>query len=366
MSATGKRPIDWTLRSTRRAERRRVPQINVPPDPRGSTFRVGVGYTGFVVGRGLDRWRIALGSASLAWTVGCPATDGGDEGQATEGASASSRICDGTDALRLVVRGGPGEEASAPAERFANELGTEYLYVTGTCTYFVRPAHALAAHTGTLDAATETALADALAFDELAALEGVYPDDAGSLVSISDGTHTVACGNDCDGATAGVRAAVRSWTQQLWETGVAYDGPLRVVVNARQPSDLSIVDADAWQGTSTLAALAYPTPFEYWVGSSTVLADLNDTAWLRQVVDTADSPMVTFVEGPSGAEVAYEVWIRDALPFENALGLVAAPVPCGSCNSAGSSCVDGYCQGAACTDACDILTPCVDGQCLAQ
>lgn len=234
------------------------------------------------------------------------------------------------------------------ANEIEREIGFYYLYVLGTCEYFVLPAEAGArwpdAHTGVLDPATEEQLSLAIDYGALADIAGSWGagEADGTTLLVSDGTHTVACSSGCEDGPAGAQAlwSQLSWIDVLWSAGEPYAGPLRVSV-------IGWVDA-------TLDELPVPWPLatDPWsialdgdvdpppqAGETVLIDDAEDVATLREIrrqyreddlPDGVPNALqayghITFTN--EGGQDLFQLWMRDSLPIEDAMGLIPLPQP---------------------------------------
>lgn len=285
-------------------------------------------------------------SGSDSGTSGGSETLDPDSTGTTTGDEGWAEICDGSEGLRLAMVLGGGGLVANEIER---EIGFYYLYVLGTCEYFVLPSEDGArwpdAHTGVLDPATEEQLSLAIDYGALADIAGSWStgDVAdGSTLLVSDGTHTVACYAGCEDGPAGAQAlwSQLTWIDTLWSAGEPYAGPLRVSV-------IGWVDA-------TLDELPVPWPLatDPWSialdgnmdpppepGQTVLIDDTEDVATLREIrrqyreddlPDGVPNALqayghITFTN--EGGQDLFQLWMRDSLPIEDEVGLIPLPQP---------------------------------------
>lgn len=265
-------------------------------------------------------------------------------GSSTTGDEGFARICDGTEELRLAMVLGGGGQVANEIER---EIGFYYLYVLGTCQYFALPADSGQlwpdAHTGTLDEAAEEALSLALDYGNLADVAGSWGTEGvsdGSTLVVSDGTVSMACYAGCEDGPAGARAlwAELGRIDALWAEGEPLDGPVRVSVIGWADSTIDELGAP------------WPLPIDPWsiaidgnvdpapqAGTSVLIDDDAQAATLRElrrqhrdgelpddVINALEAyGHLTFLD--EGSDDLFQLWMRDALPIEEANGLIPLP-----------------------------------------
>jgi hypothetical protein len=262
----------------------------------------------------------------------------------TSGEPDWARICDGSAQLRLAMVLGGGGLIENEIER---EIGFRYLYVLGTCEYFVLPdidgAPWPDARTGVMDPATEEDLSRALGYADLAEIAGHWTTEDffdGTTLLVSDGTHTVSCYAGCEQAPPEASAlwSELGWIDVLWAEGEAYAGPLRVSV---------IGWADA---TLDELGVSWPLPMDPWsiaidgavepapqAGQTVLIDDPAQVATLRELrrqYRDDDLPVgvpnalhayghLTFTD--EGGQDLFQLWMRDSLPIEDEAGLIPLP-----------------------------------------
>lgn len=283
-------------------------------------------------------------SGSDTGTSGSDTLDPDSSG--TTGATGWAEICDGSEGLRLAMVLGGGGLVENEIER---EIGFRYLYVLGTCEYFALPAEGGVrwpdAHTGVLDPATEEQLSLAIGYGALAENAGSWGSGGvsdGSTLLVSDGTHTVACYAGCEDGPEEAQAlwSQMSWIDTLWSAGEPYTGPLRVSVIGWADATLDELPVswplatDPW--SIALDGNEDPPPE---AGQTVLIADEADVATLRELrrqYREDDLPEgvpnaleayghLTFTN--EGGQDFFQLWMRDALPVEDGVGLIPLPQP---------------------------------------
>lgn len=247
-------------------------------------------------------------------------------------------LCDGSQDLRLAWTLDGGGLIRADFER---EVGFYYLYVRGDCHYWLLPyakPHEVPAFetlTGALDEAAEQALMERVQYGAWDELAGCWPEPGGADVSttiVHDGHSEgmVVCVGECPAAPDPVRALSNSMRDAFAELALSAapldDAPMRVLATPALPEQASAT-AIAWTVALDLAAVAVPEDDFVHQGMSTLIDDPTTAAALRAFRLEHGDAMADFfefyVETPGGD--FYEVYVRDALPFEDAAGLIPRP-----------------------------------------
>jgi hypothetical protein len=287
------------------------------------------------------------GSSGEPGSTGDPSGSSGEPGSTGDdptGGDDWTVICDGSDGLRLAMALGGGGLIENELER---ALGFKYLYVLGTCEYYVLPSIEGVrwpdARTGVIDKATEEALSRAIDYGGLAGIAGSWGTDNvsdGSTLLVSDGAVTVACYAACEQGPAAAQALwieQKVWTDKLWEQGEPLLGALRIsVVGSPGAAMEPAFDPEPWP----LAAEPWSLAAEESVDTNypTVRIDSGDDLEtlreLRQKYREDDEPPANslYMHGHlqfhdmAGVDL-FRVWIRDSLPIEDDDGRVALPSP---------------------------------------
>jgi hypothetical protein len=238
---------------------------------------------------------------------------------------AETHVCDGSSDLRLAVRfDAPGP--FAPGEAILYDNGASFLFVDGTCDYAVKTgARWEDIAVGTADDAT---LIDRLRLDQL--VSASYTGDLadGPTFHLAFEGAVIDCAGGCSGGDvpdeiAQLDARAADLLQASYAGGSLEAHPQRVEVVAEgvpptpsflwpaslDPATIALAPADAIAGTATLVTGA----------DAAALRDLR-----HQVRDTSPTPGAAFVTVDTGPP-QYAVFLRDALPWEDASGLVADP-----------------------------------------
>jgi len=283
----------------------------------------------------------------------------GSESSVETGPADWRRICDGSQDLKLAVRRGGYEGGNT---FIAHELGQPYLYVRGDCHYWTAAGQPQnpegftlndwqVTHAGILTSTMEEELSRELLYDRWLELAGHYmfPNPGGYLIEYSDGTSTIRCDLACSSEVNApqelkdLTPVVNRRIQRLWDEGTELDLADPVRIDLRRVSGARPL-------TEEPCALEWPF-------------DLDPAAVARDDVDDPSSPsrLVTdrifaseirslrdqYLAGsvPEGScnllledssflfyEAAdpmtvLDLWMRDAVPLENADGRIPLPEP---------------------------------------
>lgn len=254
-----------------------------------------------------------------------------------------TRICDGSDALRLALVLGGGGTVENEIER---AIGFRYLYVLGTCEYYALPTldgvQWPDAHTGVIDLDTEEALSRALTYGDLAEIAGLWGTDGladASTLLVSDGVHTVACYGGCELGPLAAQALWREmgWITTLWEKGEPLLGSLRVSV-VGFPGEAGSLPSAPWPlmvDPWSIATMATPTSDfpTVRIDEGPELATLRELRRQYREDDLpADTPNSLYSHGhllfhDLGEVDLFKLWIRDVLPIEDDDGHIPLPAP---------------------------------------
>lgn len=239
---------------------------------------------------------------------------------------AELHVCDGSSDLRLAVRfDAPGP--FAPGEAILYDNGASFLFVDGACHYAVKTgARWEDTAVGTAD---DAYLIDRLSLDQL--VSGSYTGDIATAptLHIAFEGAVIDCAAGCSGGDvpdeiAQLDARAADLLQLSFATGALESHPQRVEVVAEgvpptpsftwpatlDPATIALAPADAVGGTATLVTGA----------DADALRDLR-----HQVRDTSPTPGAAYVTVDTGPP-QYAVFLRDALPWEDASGVVADPL----------------------------------------
>jgi hypothetical protein len=271
-----------------------------------------------------------------------PSTDDTlDPDSTSTGEDAWAEICDGSDELRLaMVLTGGGQVDN----EIVREIGFYYLYVRGTCEYWVLPSASGVpwpdTRTGVLELDAEEELSRALDYGNLGQLAGTW--DAGvadgSTMLVSDGTSTVACVGSCEQAPEGAQAL---WEQlgridDLWENSGRYEGPLRLSVVGFADSvadELGVPwplgsdpwslasDGDAEPGMTHSVLVEKSEDVELWRELRRQYRDDDLPEGIPNSLHAYGHLSFTSTDGQD----LFQLWMRDALPLENDEGHIDLP-----------------------------------------
>lgn len=273
-------------------------------------------------------------SACLTITSACGGDTTTADGGETGDEPTLERICDGSQDLRLAwfLSFGGGIVRT----EFQYEVGFYYLYVRGDCRYWVLPYRDgdptwIETHTGVLDEAQETELVELLHYGDWDDLLGVWPEPGSfdaAIQRVHDGHSEsgIGCVGECPDApqvVQDIRAAHSSQLQHWWALGEPSTGPMRVLAVAI-PAGENTVPPVPWTVDLDLAPLAVDYEQSFCRGMSKLVDDPTTVAALRefraQHADALEDFTDFYVEVEPG--VMYELYLRDALPFEDEHGLI--------------------------------------------
>jgi hypothetical protein len=291
----------------------------------------------------MNRRARSLGTLLL---VGATLAACGDAGGLVGGGSPTTsalRICDGSAGVRLAARVGGGGPVGL-GRYMRSENGFEFLLVTGTCEAWVLPDDAQPLRHLMLTPAQETALVTDLRVARWSALAMRTPpgggcSDAGSLTCRFDQVHyeSPGCGVDPTDEFALVDGAFEAKLQELAAAGAPADGDARYLVIEGEGSpaaDVYYKNPVTWPLGVAPSTVAVPQDqiFAQPTTGRSLRASGDDARTLRAL--RAD-----FLAGRIGnvmyedyipiltADGAYyELYVRDASPFEGADGLIGPGV----------------------------------------
>jgi len=261
-------------------------------------------------------------------------SDGGVEADGSttgDAPAAPRRICDGSDDIRL-AHWFPVDPTRVPAfTAELYELGTEFLYVDGHCHYWMqepvatdRFANWRPYREGQLTAAQETALHDAVSYDDFTA--GAPPcmgplSEDGSPERLWDGRTVYSCN--------GILQAPAGWPMriELAATTAPMTGPMRVMVGQESVGPGAPIYPWPLAGAPADYEIDYTASMDF--GLSTLVTDATEVAALRSLRDRAIAEGIAspgyFYDAiyvvPGGTVIS----MRDEVPFANQPGGVWAP-----------------------------------------
>jgi hypothetical protein len=273
-----------------------------------------------------------LGLVLLACVAEPEAGDEAGEAGETGEDQEPEAICDGSEDLRLGMRGGGGWIFGLGVRV---QLGRDFLYVRGDCRYWVQPGELPPAgevdmvRAGTLDEAQAQALAEQLHYGLWAGVAGHYGDNDtqdGNTVTIFDQDETLSCYGACPEAPDFVHDLTverQALLDELWAGGEAVEGPLRVAAAALDEGVQ--VSAVEWTVAELdLASIAVPIEDAYTGDPSVLIDDPNTVAALRAFRDAHIQAMAEDFYVDAGG-IVYAFDLRDVLPVEAAEGGIPQP-----------------------------------------
>lgn len=272
------------------------------------------------------------GGGSTAGAGGSTGGAGGNVGGA--GGSAGGTVeplCDGSDALRAVASEGGG--FVEPTYEFTNPYGFRFLFVLGTCRYFMSRSTLEGVLTGHLF--YPDAVEDVLGWSGLAAWsshEDMSCPDAGATI-ITNGSNRASCTCGCDdNAPPGMRAVFDGLSEQmdtLAMVSARIDGPMRLLLVGPPVGGLPL-QAFPWPLSWDPGGVALT--YEELISSTlegTQVTDPAEFGALRML--RAEAHMAYDYDRPirvrttSGAE--YDLYLRDELPADVASAAAAMLTP---------------------------------------
>ena len=237
-----------------------------------------------------------------------------------------------------------GGGQTLPGSQVMSENGFQFLLVEGSCRAWFLQKPAQDVHTVQLSAAAAETLAADMHLVDWAGLQGEYVrnlcDGPSSLLRFGDTRISInsACGgSDPAAAVTGLEDAVRRSLSAAYATAEPVDGAVRFVLVAEQPDVIwpTLVAAAAAPWPLAVApetlALSFDEALRYQRGSSHALAQ-PDAGLLRELRRTffaggggQQSGGFVPVLGTGGAR--YQLFVRDAIPLEDAAGLLHVDDP---------------------------------------
>ena len=292
--------------------------------------------------------RVNIGARSSLATLLATAALAACGGSTELGAGASSAtgavdVCDGSAGPRLAARVAGGGPSEAGREMLA-ENGWEYLIVTGACEAWVLPSVSQPLRHLTLSSEQESALVRDLRVGAWSALSARTPpaggcSDAPSLTYRFDQVRYVSpgCGVDPKDEFALVDAALDPKLQQMAGAGVAADGDVRYLLVEGDGStglDYLYKSPATWPLAAAPTAVAVTRAQLFvppLVGRSR-RASGDDARGLRALRDDFLSGRIgnmmyaDFIPIVTADGQRFELYVRDATPFEGADGLIGPGV----------------------------------------
>jgi hypothetical protein len=274
-------------------------------------------------------YRQVVGLALVALSAACSTTVAGT------GQSLGRKICDGSKDIRLMYRVEVDVSSEPAFSAILYELGSDFLYVDGTCHYWVMAPSSVSEtvgdplsawrpyHAGLLSAAQEKQLHDAIGYDDVAAdgpscVPSSAPD--ASPTTIWDGTNIHVCAGTLKNVDIG-------WPlrPQLYSSGESLNGAFRIEVGQEPGPDQKMYPWPLAQGPT-----AYEIPYSesLAVGQGKLVSSVGDTAALRTLRDNFLSDSTGLADFFGVILVLPKGWVlalRDELPFASGDGLWNPP-----------------------------------------
>jgi len=272
---------------------------------------------------------------------GSPATAPGiDTAEGQPNGPAKVALCDGTDRMRLWVLVEPTGDREVRGSIVRVENGLPLLMVDGTCKFWIGAGWSedalsrdRALRTGKLSAADSKALEAALPLDDLMPLgdcKAVAGHFDASILAIRAERSSARC------ATSGNRfgaawAAVQTIARTLWNQSVPLDGPIHVSAVEAPFDNTGSAKPYDWPITTPMASFLIPDGRgQFASGASRLVMEPDAAKKLRAMRDQYLADRGTkpgLYVNWDGMKVSEEgkialVFMRDALPYEDARGLL--------------------------------------------
>jgi len=277
------------------------------------------------------------GSSDTVSSDGDSSEDGTAEPDARGGT-----LCNGEQHLRLwALIGGGGMEAAASYVRIEN--GLPVITIDGTCTYWVGGGWSEDAlsedrpfHTGRLSDADVRAIEESVPLDDIATLSDCEPN-----VTVPDGPTFIirtakalaTCGGITTPSHPGTRflaawATMQTIARASWQAGAPVDGALHV--SAVSVSSAGMPPPYAWPIAAPLDTFVPAAGDLFKSGVSRLVDDPDSARKLRAMreqylADWTAQPMPGVANALAATDqsgLAFLVYMRDAIPYEDAQGLL--------------------------------------------
>ena len=269
-------------------------------------------------------------------------TDAGDgDGVTGVGDAHRQQLCDGAQHLRLwVLVGGGGQQLDG--SRVRTENGSPVITIDGTCSFWVGGGwseHALSNdrpfRTGKLSDADVSSIEASVPLADINALADCPPPvglfDYSTRV-IRTEMATVTCPGTRGARFDAAWSTLQMIAARLWETGTSMEGALHVsaVGPASLPPTPTSPPAYAWPITLALESFILDSADWSRIGVSRLVDDPEAARELRAMRDryladrTAQPGLYSNWDGliASDPGVTAKVYMRDAIPYEDAQGLL--------------------------------------------
>lgn len=267
---------------------------------------------------------MVLAAASLA---GCAMGDPIDE-------AATPVICDGSSDIRLAVTTGGGGPVPSGMAMLA-ENGYESLLVDGSCQTWIsrynRPVR-----TRVLSNEREQTLAAALRLGQWNRFGGTHMGGCAdaSGISLRFGAQSIrgsACGLPPSDPLSILTTAFEQQIQDLAADATDLAGDVRyLVLRESTPAIGDNRPAVAWPLEVSVASVVFPDSLGPYVRGDSQLATGEDASRLRSIRTTVtgagSGPAYDFTPVAGAGGVVYDLYLRDALPQEDADGLLPSGI----------------------------------------
>jgi len=270
-----------------------------------------------------DAAAVATGDAATDVTMDAtpPVMDAGtDTARAATDTPKGHVICTGGDEIRLAIRIAGGGQAD-PGQDMLAQNGWSFLLVDGSCTAWVLEDYAGRLMRAVLTPADEDALATNLSlssWDRISVPVGGGCFDAPGI-TFRFGDRRLggsACGPSANSAWYQLNEAGNKEISRVAALGSPWEGDVRYLL--LEETSTQGRPGVSWPLASSLKAIGVPSSHLYSYGADAILfATGEDAAKLRalRTLPTSEgAPFFTRVSDGGGA--TYQLFVRDALPFE--------------------------------------------------
>jgi hypothetical protein len=228
-------------------------------------------------------------------------------------------LCDGSSDIRLSFNVAGG--FLSPTDGFTHPYGFTFFVIDGQCHYYASTDYMQGVYAGKLSQTDAGMLQRDLAFGHIADWKGSYglqcADGSTESLAVQAGRFGCTCG--CDGAPAGVTAAMaetRNWLNQLVLAGKLLDAELRAIASEYVgPMPPSVFDWPLSRAPADIEGLVAHNMTA--VGDGALFAAGPDAAALRELrkraIEQQPGTRVIYVRSGSPAKI-YDLFMRDELP----------------------------------------------------
>jgi hypothetical protein len=255
-------------------------------------------------------------------------------------------ICVGSTELKLGALTLPPVGRLGPGEQVAVENGSSFLYVDGTCRYWVQTnRHSLAwesSRSGVLDDAGQQRVLESLQYGRWAEWDGDWSppngaDDAAPLILYQGpaGQPLIACRGMCmgDPVPADLQAVAKGFEpllDLLWTQAQDVQGPIRFVVVSHPSTDNEVPlrwPLDSLDPASIAISPQDASTMAYGMGRVTSTEEEAGAfrALRQEFRMTPNARFTPHIPVQDAAGNRYRFHMRDALPLEDERGLIGRP-----------------------------------------